>query len=78
MSRKEPLPRSESQGKAAERAAPDALFKFECQSYRLLRLDLSSLRAERGDMSVAGTLRYITGSLSEPGLSWGMNMVIVS
>lgn len=60
--------RSENQGEAAEVASPAALYKFERQPYRLLRLDLRGLRAERGDMSMAGTLRYITGSGSDPAL----------
>lgn len=68
MSSKKSYFRSGYQGNAAEAASPNALYKFEGQPYRLQRLDLTNLRAERGDMSMAGTLRYITGSGSEPGL----------
>ena len=68
MSSKESFSRSEDQGKATEGASSDALYRFDGQPYRLQRIDLSNLRAERGDMSMAGTLRYIRGSGSEPGL----------
>lgn len=68
MSGRKIFSRWEKQAKAAEAISPDALYKFAGQPYRLQRLDLSSLRAEPGDISMAGTLRYITGSGSEPAL----------
>ncbi len=68
MSGKESFARSKSRNGARESPAADVLFKFEGQAYRLQRLDLSELRAERGDMSMAGTLRYISGRASNEGL----------
>jgi len=70
--------RSDSADNARDAAFPDSLYKFDGQPYRLQRLDLSSLRAERGDMSMAGTLRYIRGSGSEPGLHVAVHQAAVA
>jgi hypothetical protein len=78
MSGKEFSSRSEGPDSVREAGSPEALYKFDGQHYRLQRLDLSSLRAERGDMSMAGTLRYIRGSVSEPGLHVAVHQAAVA
>jgi DNA-binding CsgD family transcriptional regulator len=78
MSGKEFSSRSGRPDDARGAASGEDLYKFEGQPYRLQRLDLSSLRAERGDMSMAGTLRYIRGSGSEPGLHVAVQQAAVA